>query len=125
MKIGCLLLVLLLLGGVSVDGRGLYKIGATAPVLQKFVVPQFPAPAHQPSRVVVWTVIEADGTVSDARIKEANGADFGSAAIAAVRKWVFSPALWNGKPVPVAIEILLSFDGESREVTADLSHLAN
>lgn len=38
MKIGCLLLVLLLLGGVSVDGRGLYKIGATAPATARFSV---------------------------------------------------------------------------------------
>jgi protein TonB len=125
MKSGYLLLVLLVFGIISADGRGLYKIGATPPVLLRFVVPQPPAPAHQPGRVVVWTVVEADGTVSDARIKEAGGADFGSAAAAAVRKWVFSPALWNGKPVPVAIEILLSFDGESPEITADLSHLAN
>jgi len=51
--------------------------------------------------------------------------DLDEAAVRAVRKWSFLPALKDGKAVAVVISIPLSFDWESLEISASLDHLSN
>ena len=105
--------ILVFLGSETAESRGLYKVGATPPVLQRFVAPSYPkqaAAAHLGGSVVLWVVVEADGSVSDAKVQQPAGMDLDEAAARAVRKWSFLPALRDGKPVAVVILIPLSFD---------------
>ena len=131
MKIAlCMAAILVLFGGVTAEsqGRGLYKVGVTPPVLQRFVAPSYPqkaAAAHLGGSVVLWVVVEADGRVSEAKVQQPGGMDLDEAAVRAVRKWSFLPALKDGKAVAVVISIPLSFDWESLEISASLDHLSN
>ena len=61
--------------------------------------------------VYVACVVLADGSVGETRITKSLDGRFGTdeAAIAALKQWVFSPALKDGKAVPVAIAVQLSF----------------
>jgi len=108
--------------------RGLYRVGATPPVLQQFVAPAYPkeaAAAHHGGTVVLWVVVEADGSVSEARVQQPAGEGLDEVAASAVRKWSFLPALKDGKPVAVQIWIPLSFDGKSLEISATLERLSS
>lgn len=61
----------------------------------------------------VWIecVVQADGTVGNARIIQSLDRRFGldEEAMAAARRWRFRPGLLNGKPVPVVVTIELMF----------------
>ena len=61
----------------------------------------------------VWLecIVLPDGTVGDVRITRSLDSRFGldQEAIAAARRWRFKPGLLNGRPVPVAITIELTF----------------
>ena len=59
--------------------------------------------------VEMEAVVDSDGTISDARVVRPLHADLDEAAIAAVKAWKFTPGLMNGKPVPVMIDIEMSF----------------
>jgi protein TonB len=64
---------------------------------------------------VVWlqAIVEADGTVSRARVKKSLDAEHGldDAAIAAVKQWRFAPARRkaDGVALPVMVEIEMSY----------------
>lgn len=60
-------------------------------------------------RVMLKLVISPEGNAVDIRVVK--GAQFGltEAAVDAVRKWKFKPALFNGKPVPVEVMIEVTF----------------
>jgi iron complex outermembrane receptor protein len=59
--------------------------------------------------VVVFVTVEKDGKVGEATIAESGGADFDEAALAAVKRWRFSPALKAGNPVRARIRIPFHF----------------
>src|SRR5262245_5239180 len=96
--------------------EGVYRMEAvdTLPRLIKQVKPGYSGDAIR-ARIegVVYAacVVNADGTVGDIRITKSLDSRFGSddAAIAALRQWTFSPALKDGRPVPVAIEVEMAF----------------
>jgi TonB family protein len=56
-------------------------------------------------------VVKEDGTVGDVRVTKsldrASGLD--DAAMAAARKWLFSPGMKEGKPVPTRVGLVLEF----------------
>jgi protein TonB len=58
--------------------------------------------------VTVMALITKDGRVSDVKVTEGNWV-LHDAAIAAVKKWTFKPALQQHKPVAVWVEIPLNF----------------
>jgi TonB family protein len=114
--------------GISNGGRRVYTVGATPPVLQRFVAPSYPkeaAAAHYGGMVVARVVVDADGRVSDINIAGDTSMGIGHAVVDSVRKWSFTPALMDGKPVAVLIRIRLSFDGGTLEIAASLDHLSS
>ena len=63
---------------------------------------------------VSFVVTEA-GTTQDVECVEANDRRFGEAAVDAVKKWRFMPAMWQGKPVAMSMQVPIVFtlDGSS------------
>ena len=59
--------------------------------------------------VVLKITVEKDGSVSDASVIQAGGDDFDEAALAAVKRWRFSPALKEGRPVRARIQVPFHF----------------
>jgi TonB family protein len=61
--------------------------------------------------VLLECVVLPDGTVGDVRVSRSLDPVFGldREAIAAARRWRFTPGLLNGKPVPVIVTIELTF----------------
>ena len=61
--------------------------------------------------VVLETMILVDGSVGEIRIIQDPGAKagLGKAAVAAVRKWRYEPAIRDGEPVAAPLRIQVSF----------------
>jgi hypothetical protein len=59
--------------------------------------------------VQVQGVIRADGHVYEAAVLPAGRDDLEKQAIQIVSGWVFSPGLCNGKPIPVAADLVVHF----------------
>jgi len=73
--------------------------------------PTYPALAqtvHQEGVVILETIIDAHGTVEDVRVLRGYPL-LDQAAIDAVRKWRFTPALLNGQAVPVVMTVTVNF----------------
>lgn len=71
--------------------------------------------------VEIEAIILADGTVGDVRIHKSLDKVFGLdlEALAAARKWRFTPAASNGKPVPFKVIIQLEFRLGQKPGSAD------
>ena len=61
--------------------------------------------------IPVQLEVAADGTVSTVTVEASIGVDFDAAAVAAARKFLFSPALRAGKPVSARIRSVVRFVG--------------
>jgi TonB family protein len=59
--------------------------------------------------VVLAATVDAAGAVSAADVAQSAGADFDAAAIAAVRRWTFTPAARDGQPVASRIRVAIHF----------------
>lgn len=81
-------------------------------VLRDWVQPEYPgeaAKAKAEGQVIVEFIVEQDGRVSQATVKQSTDARFDEAALAAVRHWVFLPAVENGKSVRSALGVPVQF----------------
>ncbi|MEO8075094.1 MAG: M56 family metallopeptidase [Acidobacteriota bacterium] len=91
------------------------RVGGNIRVPRKLqdVRPVYPASMRDAGRegvVPLEAVIGRDGTVQSVRVLSANvHPDFATAAVDAVRQWVFSPTLLNGKPVDVVMTVTVAF----------------
>src|SRR5208282_6782219 len=65
--------------------------------------------ARRSGTVIVGLVVGSDGLPHDITVSRPLSADFDAAAIAAVKKWKFSPATKDGNPVATAIKVEVSF----------------
>jgi TonB family protein len=85
----------------------------TMPVLTKEVKPDYTdaAKARKVQGTVEMTVlVQADGTpASDVRIVKSLDPDLDQQAIKAVRQWRFKPGTKDGQPVPVEVNIEMTF----------------
>lgn len=96
------------------DGTTPYGPGVTMPALVERVPPKYTADAMR-ARIQgsVWIecVVQADGTVGNARIMQSLDRRFGldEEAMAAAKRWRFRPGTLHGKPVPVIVTIELMF----------------
>jgi len=92
---------------------GALRVGGTIkpPTKIRNVNPAYP-PDALASRVqgvvIIEARIEADGTVSQARVLRSIEM-LDEAALEAVRQWVFTPTLMNGAPVPVVMTVTVNF----------------
>lgn len=98
-------------GGI---GGGVFRIGGgvSAPRVIYNPDPEYSEEArkakHQ-GNVVLWTVIGPDGRVRDIRLARSLGMGLDQKAIEAVRTWKFEPALKDGQPVAVQVNIEVNF----------------
>jgi periplasmic protein TonB len=97
-------------------GGGAYRPGngVTSPVLVREVKPNYTADAMRAKiQGVVWleAVVMQDGSVGQVRVTRSLDPTFGldQEAERTVKKWVFRPGTRLGQPVPVLIEIEMSF----------------
>jgi protein TonB len=72
------------------------------------VYPTLAREAHQQGVVILETVIDATGAVEQVRVLRGYPL-LDQAAIDAVRRWRFTPALLNGQPVPVVMTVTVNF----------------
>lgn len=72
------------------------------------VYPASVAPLTGPVEVEVLVTVAADGAVSEAEVSQTGGADFDAAALEAVRKWRFEPALRGSEAVPSRIRVRIT-----------------
>jgi TonB family protein len=59
--------------------------------------------------VILGVIIDADGRVWDARVVRSLGMGLDEKALETVRTWRFAPARKDGQPVPVQVNIEISF----------------
>jgi TonB family protein len=99
-------------------GGGVYNIGngVTSPVLTREVKPNYTGDAMRAKLqgvVEMEAVVLADGSVDPGSIKITRSLDstFGldQQAIIAVKQWRFRPGLYKGQPVPVRVNVELTF----------------
>jgi TonB family protein len=98
-------------GGV---GGGVYRVGGgvSAPRVLYSPDPSYSEEARKAKyqgTVVLWTVIGADGRPRDIRLARSLGMGLDQKAIEALRQWKFEPALKDGHPVPVQINVEINF----------------
>ncbi|MCI0354874.1 MAG: energy transducer TonB, partial [Acidobacteria bacterium] len=59
--------------------------------------------------VFLWVVVCADGRVGRIRVERSLDEDLDQNAVRTVRQWRFRPALKDGKPVAVQVNIEVNF----------------
>jgi TonB family protein len=59
--------------------------------------------------VILEIVVRRDGSVGDIRVRERLGAGLEERAVQAVRQWRFAPAVRQGSPVDVMVEVAVGF----------------
>lgn len=95
-------------------GGGAYHVGGgvSAPVLVYSVDPEFSDEARRAKYqgvCVVQIIVDAQGNVQRARPLRPLGMGLDEKAIEAVKQYRFKPAMLNGKPVPVEVNVEVNF----------------
>lgn len=72
------------------------------------VYPQIAVKAQLEGVVIIEATIDATGHVQDAKVLRSI-AVLDEAALAAVRKWVYTPTLLNGVPTPIIMTVTVTF----------------
>ena len=98
-------------GGI---GGGIYRVGGgvSAPRVIYDPDPEYSEEARQAKyqgTVVLWIVIGADGRARDVRVSRALGMGLDQKAVEAVRSWRFQPAMKDGHPVAVQVNVEVNF----------------
>lgn len=87
---------------------------ASAPVLERSPHPRYPARAQrrgESGEVVLSIDVDARGRVARASVASSSGSkDLDRAALDAVRRWRFRPAMRDGRPVPATVTVPIAFD---------------
>jgi len=76
------------------------------------VAPVYPTRAQMlglEGRVVIALTVGKDGAVYNAQIEESTNAIFNEAALEAVRKYKFKPAIQNGEPIAASLRVPIRF----------------
>jgi TonB family protein len=95
-------------------GGGIYRVGGgvSAPRVLYDPDPDYSEEARQAKyqgTVVLWVVIGPDGRARDVRVQRALGMGLDEKAVEAVRKWRFQPAMKDGQPVAVQVNVEVNF----------------
>ncbi|MGZ4733362.1 MAG: energy transducer TonB [Terriglobales bacterium] len=84
----------------------------TAPHTTYFPDPQYPEKerkARHRGTVVLTLVVDPDGLPRDIKVSRTLSPAFDKAAIDAVKKWKFTPATRDSKPIAVEIDVEVAF----------------
>jgi TonB family protein len=128
-----LLILLLLAFCPPVMGQEVGGDGSTAgeeapapvvepPVLLQFVHAKYPKEAEAQgleAAVQLLVVVDGAGKVAEIAVQESAGEAFDNAAIAAVRKFEFTPATMDGEPIAVRIGYTYRFKLEEKSVKVE------
>jgi TonB family protein len=95
-------------------GGGLYHVGGgvSAPRAIYDPDPEYSEEARKAKHqgtVILWIVVGPDGRPRDIRVQRALGLGLDEKAVEAVRKWRFAPAMRDGHPVAVEVNIEVNF----------------
>jgi protein TonB len=95
-------------------GGGAFRVGGgvSAPKIIYQPDPEYSEEARKAKyqgTCVLWLVVGPDGKPRDIRVQRTLGLGLDEKAIEAVRTWRFEPALKDGKPVAVQINVEVSF----------------
>ncbi len=95
-------------------GGGAYSVGGsvTAPIPIYKPEPPYSEEARKAKHqgtVVLFIVVDTQGTVTDARVVKPLGLGLDEKALETVRTWKFKPGLRNGVPVPVKVLVEVQF----------------
>lgn len=71
--------------------------------------PEIPKDAEPRGLVVMLVGINAKGHVERVHVMRSSNDAFQNSAVSTVKKWKFSPAKKNGKPVPVQVTVEMHF----------------
>jgi len=98
-------------GGI---GGGLYRVGGgvSAPRTTYAPDPEYSEEARKAKyqgTVVLYLIVSPDGHPRDMRIIRSLGMGLDEKALEAVRTWRFEPAMKDGRPVSVQINVEVSF----------------
>ena len=98
-------------GGI---GGGLFRVGGgvSAPRALYAPDPEYSEEARKSKYqgvVVLWLIVGADGRPRDMKVLRSLGMGLDQKAIEAVRQWKFEPAMKDGKPVAVQINVEVNF----------------
>jgi len=98
-------------GGI---GGGIFRVGGgvSAPKAISTPDPEYSEEARKAKyqgTCVLWLVVGPDGKPRDIKVARSLGLGLDEKAIEAVRNWKFEPAMKDGKPVAVQINVEVSF----------------
>jgi TonB family protein len=98
-------------GGI---GGGVFRVGGgvSAPRALDTPDPEYSEEARKAKyqgTVVLWLIVGPDGRPRDIKVARALGMGLDQKAIEAVRNWKFEPAMKDGKPVAVQINVEVNF----------------
>lgn len=98
-------------GGI---GGGVFRVGGgvSAPRVLENPSPDYSEEARKAKyqgTVVLWLIVDANGKPRDVRVARSLGMGLDQKAIEAVRQWKFKPALKDGSPVAVQINVEVNF----------------
>lgn len=98
-------------GGI---GGGVFRVGGgvSAPRALDTPDPEYSEEARKAKyqgTCVLWLIVGPDGKPRDVKVARALGMGLDEKAIEAVRNWKFSPAMKDGKPVAVQINVEVNF----------------
>lgn len=98
-------------GGI---GGGVFRVGGgvSAPRALDTPDPDYSEEARKAKyqgTCVLWLIVGPDGKPRDVKVARALGMGLDEKAIEAVRNWKFSPAMKDGKPVAVQINVEVNF----------------
>ena len=82
------------------------------PRILKKVDPKYPEVARRAEReglVTIEFTVDVDGKAVDIKVVKPIGSGFDEAAIAAVKKWRFTPAKRGGEHVPMRVRVPIRF----------------
>jgi TonB family protein len=83
-----------------------------APFLISRIEPIYPEAArqhHLSGIVVLQAIIDTSGRVEDLSVVKSAGALLDAAALSAVERWIYRPAMLNGRPVRVRLAVNVEF----------------
>jgi TonB family protein len=91
-----------------------YRVGGgvSAPRLKKSPPPRYSEAARDlryQGTVVLWVLLDETGAIKELKLQRVLGAGLDDQAVLTVRQWSFAPAMKDGKPVSVQINIEVNF----------------
>jgi len=98
----------------SLNGNPILRVGkdVTPPRVVYDPDPPYPdAPRHAgfQATVILWLVVDTDGSPQRIRVQQSAGMGLDEAAADSVKTWRFQPSTQNGEPVAVMINVEVNF----------------